>query len=149
MHVRPRGAQDFCATCEKKKHENLEAHEETPTVFATLQRRSPDQYQPICTEPRLLTISIFFISSIKSCRGQTNRAIDVEILSISDGTGPAPDPRVTWCSDGVCSCLGELWNTNEPVRLQYLQSHGQQLVLDVSTPPLLHPEETVLSICLT
>lgn len=46
--------------------------------------------------------------------------------------------------------LEELWNTNEPVRQQYLQSHGQQLLLlDVSTPPLLNPEETALSICLT
>lgn len=59
---------------------------------------------------------------------------------------PRIHPAVTLVSVWL---LLELWNTNEPGRQAYLQSHGQQLALDVSTPPLLNPQETVLSICLT
>lgn len=40
---------------------------------------------------------------------------------------------------------GCIWSTNEPVRQQYLHSHGEQLVHDVFlTPPLLKPEEAAL-----
>lgn len=138
--------------CEKKKHKNLEAHGETPTPFPSLQRHGPDQYQLICSEQRLLKISIFFTSTeaftaVRKKKQPRNCVHTIEIASTSNG--PAPALLCDLVQRQCLELLEELWNPNEPVRQQYLQSHGQQLVLDVATPPLLKPEETALSICLT
>lgn len=145
-------SQGFCAMCEKK-HKNLEAHWETPTPLSPMRRHRPDRYQLICVEWRLLRISIFFISTDAFTSLKQKTKTSCHLLKTVQTTdvalcpplkGPAPDP---W--PGAATVMKKLWNTDEPVRQQYLQSHGQQLVLDVSTPPLLNPEETALSICPT
>lgn len=98
--------------CEKKKHKNLEAHEETPTPFPPLQRHSPDHDQLICSERRLLRISIFFPSTeaFTTVRKKKSRHSPETVFAQQKLCPPLMDQLqiccVTWCSDGDCVAAG-------------------------------------------